>query len=245
MQVTPHGGLANRCTRPLCDLSVATAAGILSWATPRSGTYTGLAEELQGEGLPLSVSRDDEIRAATIGEPTRVDGPINLADYDPTWPASYEREAARIRAILGGRVRLLEHVGSTSVPGLAAKPIIDIVLGVADSADEVAYVPSMEAGGYVLRIREPGWFEHRLFKGPDASVNLHVFSAGCSEIDRMLAFRDRLRTHDDERRIYEAAKRDLASRDWTYIQHYADAKGEVVEAIIARALADADDPGST
>jgi GrpB-like predicted nucleotidyltransferase (UPF0157 family) len=76
-----------------------------------------------------------------------------------------------------------------------------------------------------------------MFKGPDTDINLHVFSAGCPEIERMLAFRDRLRTHDDERRLYEDAKRDLAARDWAYVQGYADAKGEVVEAIIERAQA--------
>jgi GrpB-like predicted nucleotidyltransferase (UPF0157 family) len=184
----------------------------------------------------MTESRDEEIRAATIGEPTRVDGPVELTEYDPAWPALYAREASRIRAILGDRVRLLEHVGSTSIPGLVAKPIIDIVLAVADSADEPAYVPPTEAAGYVLRVREPDWFGHRLFKGPDTAINLHVFSAGCPEIARMLAFRDRLRTHDDERLRYEAAKRDLAARTWTYVQHYADAKAEVVEGIIARAL---------
>jgi GrpB-like predicted nucleotidyltransferase (UPF0157 family) len=183
------------------------------------------------------VSRDDEIRAATIGEPTRADGPIRLAPYDPAWPALYEREASRIRSILGDRVRLLEHAGSTSVPGLPAKPIIDIVLAVDDPSDESAYLPPMEATGYVLRIREPDWFEHRLFKGPDTNINLHVFGDDSPEIDRMLAFRDRLRTDDDERRLYELAKRDLAARDWTYVQDYADAKSEIVEAIVARALA--------
>ena len=82
---------------------------------------------------------------------------------------------------------LLEHTGSTSVPGLAAKPIIDMTLAVPDSADEDAYLPELEAAGYVLRIREPDWFEHRVFKGPDTNVNLHVFSDDCPEIDRMLA----------------------------------------------------------
>jgi GrpB-like predicted nucleotidyltransferase (UPF0157 family) len=182
---------------------------------------------------------DDYMRAVTIGDRRRVDGPIQLAEYDPRWPALYEREASRIRSLLGERVLLLEHAGSTSVPGLAAKPIIDIVLGVADPADEPAYVPAMEAGGYVLRIREPDWFEHRVFKGPDTDVNLHVFAADSPEIVRMLAFRDRLRTHHDERRRYEAAKRELAARDWTYVQEYADAKGEVVEGIIARAMTEA------
>ena len=153
------------------------------------------------------------MRAVTIGELRRVDGPVQLADYDPAWPGLYEREASRIRGLLGERVLLLEHVGSTSVPGLAAKPIIDILLGVADPSDEAAYVPSMEAAGYVLRIREPDLHEHRMFKGPDTDVNLHVFAADSPEIVRMLAFRDRLRTHDSERRRYEAAKRELAARD--------------------------------
>jgi len=188
----------------------------------------------------VASTRDDEIEAARVGElgPTRADGPINLAEYDATWPGLFEREAARIRSILGDRVLLLEHVGSTSIPGLAAKPRIDIVLAVPDSADEAAYVSPLVAAGYVLRIREPGWFEHRVLNGPDTEVNLHVFTEGCPEIERMLAFRDRLRTHNDERRRYEAVKRDLAARHWTYVQHYADAKGEVVEAIIDRALAD-------
>jgi GrpB-like predicted nucleotidyltransferase (UPF0157 family) len=183
-------------------------------------------------------SREDELQAVTIGAPTRADGPIVLAEYDPAWARLYEREAERVHATLGSRVRLLEHAGSTSVPGLAAKPIIDMVLAVADSADEAAYVPQLESAGYVLRIREPDWHEHRLFKGPDTNINLHTFSDGSSEISRMLAFRDRLRTHDDERDLYLATKRELAARHWTYVQDYADAKGEVVEGIIARALAD-------
>src|SRR5438132_1215336 len=87
--------------------------------------------------------------------------------------------AERIRSALGDRVVRLEHGGSTSVPGLPAKPIVDIVLEVPDSSDEPAYVPELEAAGYVLRIRERVWFEHRLFKGPDTNINLHVFSAGC------------------------------------------------------------------
>ena len=155
----------------------------------------------------------------------------------------YGREAARVRELLGDRVRLLEHVGSTSVPGLPAKPIIDMLLAVADSADEPAYVPSMEAGGYAVRIREPDWHEHRVFKGPDTDINLHTFSEGSSEIARMLAFRDRLRTHDDERERYLATKRELAARHWVYIQDYADAKGDVVEGIIERAVADRDAAG--
>jgi GrpB-like predicted nucleotidyltransferase (UPF0157 family) len=186
----------------------------------------------------MSESRDDYMVDVTVGTRRRIDGPIHLADYDPAWPLHYEREAARVRDLLGDRVHLLEHVGSTSVPGLPAKPIIDMLLVVADSGDEPAYVPPMEAGGYTVRIREPDWHEHRVFKGPDTDVNLHTFSDGSTEIERMLAFRDRLRTHDDERELYLATKRELAARHWAYVQDYADAKGEIVEAIIARALAD-------
>jgi GrpB-like predicted nucleotidyltransferase (UPF0157 family) len=112
--------------------------------------------------------------------------------------------------------------------------VIDIVLVVADSADEASYVPALELAGYVLTIREPEWFEHRVFNGPDTNVNLHVFSPGCLEVDRMLAFRDRLRANDDDRELYAQEKRDLASREWAYVQHYADAKGAIVEEILAR-----------
>ena len=180
-------------------------------------------------------ARDEYMSAVTVGARRRVDGPIHLAESDPAWPALYGREAARIRGLLGDRVLLLEHAGSTSVPGLAAKPIIDIVLGVADPADEAAYVPAMEAAGYAVRIREPEWYEHRVLKGPDTDINLHVFAADSPEIVRMLAFRDRLRTHPDERARYEAAKRELAARHWTYVQDYADAKTDVVTDILTRA----------
>jgi GrpB-like predicted nucleotidyltransferase (UPF0157 family) len=186
----------------------------------------------------MTDERQAELDAIIVGGARRHDGPVHLAPSDPAWPHAYAREAARIRATLGARVRILEHVGSTSVPGLSAKPVIDIVLGVRDSADEPAYVPSMEAAGYVLRAREPHWHEHRLFKGPDTNINLHVFTDGDHEIRRMIAFRDRLREHADERAAYEATKRRLAARTWAFMQDYADAKGEVVEGIIARALED-------
>ena len=175
------------------------------------------------------------MQAAHIGKVLPLNGQIYLAEYDPQWPVLFEREAARIRAALGDKIMLLEHVGSTSVPGLAAKPRIDILLIVPNSADEPSYVPHLEAAGYVLHIREPDWHEHRLFKGPDTAVNLHVFSSGSSEIERMLLFRDWLRSHPSDRELYERTKRDLARREWKYTQNYADAKSEVVEEIIARA----------
>jgi GrpB-like predicted nucleotidyltransferase (UPF0157 family) len=180
---------------------------------------------------------EEQIRAAHVGGPTRLDGQVILVAYDPRWPALFAREAERVRAALGERVMLLEHVGSTSVPALAAKPRIDMVLAVADSADEATYVPALEAAGYVLHIREPDWHEHRLFKGPDTDINLHVFTAGHPEIGRMVAFRDWLRGHEADRRLYERTKRELAAQTWEYGQNYADAKTAVVEEILARALA--------
>jgi GrpB-like predicted nucleotidyltransferase (UPF0157 family) len=175
------------------------------------------------------------IRAATIGEPERLDGRIELRHYDPDWARVYDREADRVAGLLGERALRLEHVGSTSIPGLTAKPIIDMLLVVADSSVEADYVPAMERAGYVLRIREPDWYEHRLFKGPVANINLHVFSAGCAEIDRMINFREHLRANATDRELYERTKLELAARTWKYVQEYADAKTEVVEAIIARA----------
>lgn len=130
-------------------------------------------------------------------------------------------------------------MGSTAVPGLAAKPIIDILLVVADSSNEPAYLPSLEAAGYVLRIREPGWHQHRMLRRAEPKVNLHVFSAGSPEIERLLRFRNWLRGNEDDRLLYERTKRELVARDWKFTQNYADAKTAVVEAIMARAEASA------
>jgi GrpB-like predicted nucleotidyltransferase (UPF0157 family) len=121
------------------------------------------------------------------------------------------------------------------VPGLAAKPIIDIVLVVADTTDERAYVPALEAAGYALRIREPDWYEHRMFRERETNVNLHVFSRGCEEIEKMLVFRDWLRENAADRELYERTKRELAQQKWEYGQNYADAKSAVVAEILARA----------
>ncbi len=182
----------------------------------------------------MSQTSEEYLKAVTIGERKPLDGPVELVDYDPKWREQFRREEERIRGALGEQALQVEHAGSTAVPGLAAKPVIDIVLVVADTTDEPAYVTDLEAAGYTLRIREPDWFEHRLLKRTEPSVNLHVFPAGCEEVDRMLAFRDHLRSHDADRELYERTKRELAAREWDYVQHYADAKGEIVQAILAR-----------
>lgn len=186
---------------------------------------------------PNDVAAYDELEKRRIGGPRPLAAPIELRDYDPRWPDLYAEHAARLREALGARVARVEHVGSTSVPGLAAKPIIDIALEVPDTTDEPAYVDALEDAGYILRIREPEWFEHRFFRTDDGGVQVHVFPADCPETDRMVRFRDWLRTSDADRTLYERTKRELAARDWKYMQQYADAKTGVVEEIMTRALA--------
>ncbi|MGD0297529.1 MAG: GrpB family protein [Bryobacteraceae bacterium] len=160
---------------------------------------------------------------------------ILIVEYDPQWPELFALEADRIRSVLGARALRLEHTGSTSVPGLIAKPIIDVLLVVSDSADEEAYVPALEAAGYVLRVREPEWFEHRMFQGPDTEINLHVLSSGCAEIDRILIFRDWLRSNEGDRDLYARTKLALAQKQWEHVENYADAKTAIIKEILARA----------
>jgi GrpB-like predicted nucleotidyltransferase (UPF0157 family) len=180
-------------------------------------------------------STEAQIIAATVGEAQVLNSAIRLSPYDPRWPEVFEHLKARISGALGTKNLRLEHVGSTSVPGLSAKPVIDMILVVADSSDESAYVRPLEEIGFVLRIREPGWHEHRVLCPASPRANLHVFSSGCEEIGRMLRFRDWLRAHPDDRARYEQKKRDLAARTWKYVQNYADAKTEVIREILSKA----------
>jgi GrpB-like predicted nucleotidyltransferase (UPF0157 family) len=158
-------------------------------------------------------------------------GPVTLVEYDAAWATRYERERARILAALGARVLAIEHIGSTSVPGLAAKPVVDIDVAVADPEDEAAFVPDLEAAGYVLRVRDPG---HRMLRTPEQDVHVHVWPPGDENMARDLRFRDRLRASPEDRAAYEARKRELAGRDWAARQDYADAKGPLIRAIAAR-----------
>lgn len=175
----------------------------------------------------------DYLKTVTIGAPETPKDTIVLCDYDPHWLALYAQEHVKIARALAGQSVRIEHVGFTSVPGLCAKPIIDILLLVDDAASEERYAPALEAAGYTLRVREPDWYEHRMFKGQSPTVNLHVFSHGCDEAQRMLAFRDHLRSHAADRERYAAEKRRLAAQKWTYVQDYADAKTAVVQEILA------------
>lgn len=166
---------------------------------------------------------------------TAVNGQVTLVEYDPVWPAMFRREEGRIRDALGDRAIQVHHIGSTAVPGLIAKPCIDILLVVDDADADDAYVPDLERAGYVLRISEiDDGGPHRVFKGSEINLNLHVWSVGSPRIDRHLDFRDWLRSHPEDRERYANAKHELARQNWQYMQDYADAKDDVVQEITAR-----------
>jgi GrpB-like predicted nucleotidyltransferase (UPF0157 family) len=181
-----------------------------------------------------TMDRDDlnaYLDTVLIGGRERV--AITIADYDPAWPARFERERARIEEAFGGGSPIrIEHIGSTAVPGLAAKPIVDILVTVENPDDEAAFASARAHAGYELRVREPG---HRMFRTPQRDVHVHVWADDDAEVGRYLALRDRLRGSREDRLAYERLKRELASRDWDDMNHYAHAKGELIEALLARA----------
>ncbi len=159
---------------------------------------------------------------------------IVLVPYRPAWPARFAQELRRIADAMGPAALRIEHVGSTAVPGLAAKPIVDVQVSVADVEDEEAYLPRLEAAGYRLRVRAPG---HRMVRTPQRDVHVHVCSAGSDWERRHLLFRDRLRHDADDRALYEATKRELAQRPWPDMNAYAAAKSPVITEITGRAEA--------
>jgi GrpB-like predicted nucleotidyltransferase (UPF0157 family) len=176
---------------------------------------------------------DDEAgRSGLVGEPPKRWQSIVIEDYDPAWPQRFAVERDR----LDGAVDPfgIEHVGSTSVPGLAAKPIIDIDMIVEDTADESRFIPPLEEFGYRLVLREPWWFGHRLLVNADEDVHLHVWPRDAAEPVRHRLFRDWLRTHPDDRDLYASTKRRLARDTADRPNDYTLAKNEVIDQIFAR-----------
>ena len=152
---------------------------------------------------------------------------------NPLWATEYQLHERQIRAALRDSICLLEHIGSTAVPGLAAKPIIDILLVVEEPKDEDSYVPPLSRAGYRLHRREPELDEHRLLKGVAPDANVHIFPPSSREVQRYLRFRDRLRRDVVARLAYEQEKLRLASMLWPSTNHYADAKSEIVERLLS------------
>lgn len=174
--------------------------------------------------------RDDVTDGELIGGVEKRD--LFLVDHDPAWARQYAQHEARIRAAVGAGAIAVEHIGSTSVPGLAAKPIIDILLTVPDITAEEDYVKPLVDGGYVLRVREPG---HRLVRNEQRDVHVHILEPDDPAAADYLLLRDHLRTDEADRRLYEDTKRELTSRTWSDMNAYADAKTAVIEEIKARA----------
>jgi GrpB-like predicted nucleotidyltransferase (UPF0157 family) len=158
---------------------------------------------------------------------------VALVGYDPSWPDRYATLAAGIRAALGDVALDIDHVGSTAVPGLAAKDRVDIVLTVADPRQEATYIPALDAIGWRHVVREPSWHEHRGLSRDEPTANLHVFGPDCPETIRLRMFRDWLRSHPDDRRRYEDAKR-AAVPGGGHVMDYNARKQETIREIYDR-----------
>jgi GrpB-like predicted nucleotidyltransferase (UPF0157 family) len=175
-------------------------------------------------------------RRDDVGETELVGGvetrELFLAEYDPAWGSAYAAHEARVRAAVGSTAVDVQHIGSTSVPGLAAKPIIDILVTVPDITAEEDYLEPLLAEGYVLRVREPG---HRLVRTAQREVHIHILEVGDPAAGDYLLLRDHLRVDRADRRLYEATKRELLEQDWADMNAYADAKTAVIEEIKQRA----------
>ena len=178
--------------------------------------------------------RPDVTELELVGGPERVE--IRLHDYDEGWPRRYREHERRIGAALTGTGAGagIAHIGSTSVPGLAAKPIVDILVTVDDITAEEDYLEQLLSAGYVLRVREPG---HRLVRTPERDAHVHVFEHGHPAVDEYFLLRDHLRTDAADRELYARTKRELLERDWDDMNDYAAAKTEVISAIKGRARA--------
>ncbi|CAN7445677.1 GrpB family protein [Knoellia sp. LjRoot47] len=162
---------------------------------------------------------------------------LHLAEHDPAWAGWFADHEARIRGALGDTALAVEHIGSTSVTGLAAKPILDILVTVADITADEDYVDPLVTAGYVLRVREPG---HRLVRTEQRDVHVHILETGDPAAIDYLLLRDHLRADHADRRLYEDTKRELVTRDWSDMNAYAYAKTEIIESIKARARARTD-----
>jgi GrpB-like predicted nucleotidyltransferase (UPF0157 family) len=176
-----------------------------------------------------------------IGESGR--DPVALVGPTQEWAEMFAEIRTRLAAALGSTALRIEHVGSTSIPGIAAKPVIDVEISVADIEDEAAFVPQIEALGWVLRSREQG---HRYFRDPAGTprrVQVHVCQVGSKWEREHLLFRDYLRTHPERARAYEDLKRAASKRYETNRLAYTEAKGPFIEETLSLAEAWAAETG--
>jgi len=180
----------------------------------------------------------EQMTTGLVAEPPRGWKSIAIEDYDPAWVGRFAAVGSSLRELLGDLIIDLQHVGSTSVPGLAAKPIVDIDLVIDDTDDETRYLPALERHGYWLVLREPWWFGHRMLVDIAEDVHLHVWPKGAPEPVRHKLFRDWLRTHPDDRDLYASTKRRLVAETAENPGDYTLAKSDVIDDIYARIFAE-------
>lgn len=179
---------------------------------------------------PPDEDRHAHLDAVLIGG--REPAAVVIVEHDATWADRFAELRRRVEQALGARALSVEHIGSTSVPGLAAKPVVDVLLTVRSVDDEADYVDALERAGLVLRVREP---DHRMFRTPERDAHLHVYAQGRPEVADYLDLRDWLRRSASDRALYEATKRALAQRAWEDTNDYADAKSDVIRDVLTRA----------
>lgn len=217
----------------VCDVTNAASRRVVE---RNGGRFEGSVVDDDGNTLLHAWIRTGAHRTEDVDTVEIVGGPepltVGLHEHDPAWADRYEEHRDRIAAALDGLHVSIAHIGSTSVPGLAAKPIVDVAVAVPDVTDEDAYLTPLLAAGYVLRVREPG---HRMVRTPERDTHVHVYEHGARAIDDYLLLRDHLRLDADDRQRYEDVKRSLTARTWDDTNAYADAKTEVIEAIKERA----------
>ncbi|MEY2447991.1 MAG: N-methylhydantoinase, partial [Acidimicrobiaceae bacterium] len=206
-----------------CTIQMA-AGDVLRMLTPGGGGWGRAPGPV--EGVTVFGERDGSL--------------VRIVEYDLSWPARFAAERDRIASALGPVARRIEHIGSTSVPGLAAKPVVDVMVTVDDPDDDGALVPALIGAGYVLRVIES---EHRMFRTPQWDVHVHLWRTGSDDERRHLLFRDRLRGNADDRSLYETVKRELAARSWDDSNDYAGAKSDVIAEIMEHAELWASQPG--
>ncbi|WP_192581099.1 GrpB family protein [Micromonospora noduli] len=193
----------------------------------------------------------EQVDAGLVGEPPRTWESVVIEEYDRAWAQRFIAVRSSLTEALGALIIGVEHVGSTAVPGLAAKPVIDVDLVIGDTAEESGYLPALERLGYRLVLREPWWHGHRMLLSPAEDVNLHVWPQGAPEPVRHLLFRDWLRSHPHDRERYAATKRRLARDTAHRLRDYSLAKNDVIDEIYARifaasaSAAKAEQPGGT
>ncbi|MET8463195.1 GrpB family protein [Micromonospora zamorensis] len=179
----------------------------------------------------------EQVDAGLVGDPPRTWESVVIEEYDRAWAQRFSAVRSSLTEALGALIIAVEHVGSTAVPGLAAKPVIDIDLVIEDTAEESRYLPALERLGYRLVLREPWWHGHRMLLSAAEDVNLHVWPQGAPEPVRHRLFRDWLRSHPQDRELYAATKRRLAQDTAHRPRDYSLAKNDVIDEIYARIFA--------